>query len=99
MANSDVWLVHLPSTARPSSTASAQLSATANVILLGIVPGAFAYAALNYAIARLPLARAISFLYLVAPLAILFAWLFLCEIPPVAALAGGLVALAGVVWT
>lgn len=82
-----------------TAVTTAPTTATANVVFLGVVPGAFAYAALNYAIAQLPMARAISFLYLVAPLAVVFAWLFLDEVPPAAALVGGLVALTGVIWT
>lgn len=68
------------------------------VFYLGVFPGAAAYALWAYALSRLPVARMVSFLYLIPPLATLLAWVWLHEVPPNVSLLGGGVALSGVIW-
>lgn len=66
-------------------------------IYLGLLPSALGFVLWGYVTARLPVAVSTSLLYLVPPIAVLIAWLWLDEIPVVAELAGGLVVIAGVV--
>lgn len=83
----------------PSGLASipdASASAVGAAIFLGIGPGALGYVAWSYALAHYPVSRASSYLYLVAPLVLLLAYLSLGEIPTLVTIAGGLLTLAGV---
>ncbi|HVT58290.1 MAG TPA: DMT family transporter [Thermoanaerobaculia bacterium] len=75
----------------------APLGATITVAYLGVCPGAIGYVAWSHVLARMPAARASSFLYVVPVLTILIGWLWLREAPSLLSLAGGGVALAGVV--
>ncbi len=79
-----------------ASLATAPPSATAAAIFLGIGPAALAYAAWSYALAHFPVSRASSFLYLVAPLVLLLAYLLLGEIPSPVMVLGGALTLTGV---
>ncbi len=72
-------------------------AATAAVAYLGIAPGALGYLTWSYILARVPAARAGSFLYLVPVFAMLTAWLWLGEVPAALALVGGALVLAGVI--
>jgi drug/metabolite transporter (DMT)-like permease len=88
-------LVFLPGL--PAAVAAAPLSATLAVSYMGVFPGAVAYAAWGYGLARTPATQAASFLYLVPLFALAIAWVWLGEVPaPLALLGGGLV-LVGVV--
>lgn len=79
------------------AAAAAPAQALGAVVFLGLGPAALAYVAWSHALSRLPVSRAASFLYLVPPVATLIAWAWLGEAPGAGALAGGAVALAGVV--
>ena len=75
---------------------TAPAGATAAVVYLGVFPGALGYVCWAYVISRLPAARAGTFLYLVPAAALFIAWVWLGETPAAAALAGGLLVVAGV---
>lgn len=88
-------LVFLPGLAAELPTAPT--GATLTVVYLGVFPIAVAYATWAYALSRLPASRAASFLYLVPVMAAAFAWRWLGELPSAMTVAGGCVALGGVV--
>jgi len=69
------------------------------VVFLGLFPGALAYASWSYVLSRIPASKAGSFIYCVAPTTVLIAWLWLGEVPTPLSLAGGFLALSGVVIT
>ncbi|MFC6233868.1 EamA family transporter [Leucobacter soli] len=66
-------------------------------IYLGLLPSAAGFVLWAYAVARMPVAVSTSLLYLVPPVAVLIAWVWLGELPIVPELLGGLVVIAGVV--
>jgi drug/metabolite transporter (DMT)-like permease len=76
---------------------SAPASAWASALYLALVPSALAFVLWGYAMARLPVATSTSLLYLVPPVAVFIAFVWLGEIPRAGELLGGLVVLAGVV--
>lgn len=73
--------------------------ATLNIVFLGVFPGAIGYVLWSYALARMPVARLMSFLYLVPAISIALAWMFIGEFPSLISLVGGTIALGGVVCT
>lgn len=77
--------------------ASAGPEAWLGAAYLGLLPSAAGFVLWGYAVARLPMATATSLLYLVSPVAVGIAAVWLGEIPHPAELLGGAVVIAGVV--
>jgi drug/metabolite transporter (DMT)-like permease len=76
---------------------SASESAWASALYLALVPSALGFVLWGYAVANLPVATSTSLLYLVPPVAVLIALVWLDEVPHAGELLGGLVVIAGVV--
>jgi drug/metabolite transporter (DMT)-like permease len=66
-------------------------------VYLGLLPSAAGFVLWAYAVARMPVAVSTSMLYLVPPVAVVIAWVWLGELPVIAELLGGLVVIIGVV--
>jgi drug/metabolite transporter (DMT)-like permease len=79
-----------------ATAAHAPLGALLSAVYLGVLPGAVAYVAWNYALARYSAARAAGFLYLVPPIATVIGFIWLKESPSNIGLIGGVIALIGV---
>jgi drug/metabolite transporter (DMT)-like permease len=75
----------------------ANTEALVSAIYLGIVPSFIAYGSYAVALSRLPASRATNFLYLVPPTATVMGFVWLSEVPGVAGMIGGLMAMGGVV--
>lgn len=88
-------LVFAPGLVRQLQTAP--VWSTWTVVYLGIFPGALAYAAWSYALARMPASTTASFLYAQPVLATIIAWVWQGVVPGWVTLAGGALALGGVV--
>jgi drug/metabolite transporter (DMT)-like permease len=71
-------------------------AALAWTVYLGIVPTAIGFSTWAYALARTDAGKLGSTTYLVPPIAVLLGWIILGEVPPVIALPGGILCLAGV---
>ena len=65
-------------------------------VYLGLVPTAIGFSTWAYALARTDAGRLGSITYLVPPIAVLLGWILLGEVPPLLALPGGILCLAGV---
>lgn len=76
--------------------AHARTSTIAWMVYLGVAPTAVGFVTWAYALARTTAGRMGSTTYLVPPLALLFGWAFLAEVPPLRVLPGGVLCLAGV---
>ncbi|MFD6280794.1 DMT family transporter [Streptomyces sp. NPDC060209] len=79
-----------------SEAADAPLSATLNMIYLGVFPTALAFTTWAYALARTTAGRMGATTYAVPALVVLMSWLLLDEVPALLTVAGGLLCLAGV---
>lgn len=76
--------------------ADAPVSATLNMVYLGVFPTALAFTTWAYALARTSASRMGATTYAVPALVVLMSWLFLDEVPGLLTLAGGALCLAGV---
>lgn len=65
-------------------------------VYLGVVPTAIGFSTWAYALARTDAGKLGSTTYLVPPIAVLLGWIILGEVPPLVALPGGILCLAGV---
>ncbi|MEU3607843.1 DMT family transporter [Streptomyces sp. NPDC035033] len=79
-----------------TEAARAPLSATANMVYLGVFPTALAVTTWAYALARTTAGRMGATTYAVPALVVLMAWAVLGELPGPLTLAGGALCLAGV---
>lgn len=69
----------------------------AEVVYLGVFPGALAYLTFAYATKHMPASRVMAFLYLVPPLAMLMAYSYRGERPSWLSIVGGALAIGGVI--
>ncbi|MCX4879720.1 MULTISPECIES: DMT family transporter [unclassified Streptomyces] len=76
--------------------ADAPVSATINMVYLGVFPTALAFTTWAYALARTTASRMGATTYAVPALVVLMSWLVLGEVPGLLTLAGGALCLAGV---
>ncbi|MEU6574558.1 DMT family transporter [Streptomyces sp. NPDC046805] len=76
--------------------AGAPLSATLNMVYLGVFPTALAFTTWAYALARTTASRMGATTYAVPALVVLMSWLALGEVPGLLTLGGGMLCLAGV---
>jgi drug/metabolite transporter (DMT)-like permease/GNAT superfamily N-acetyltransferase len=75
----------------------APVSSTWTIVFLGVFPGALAYFLWSYALARMPASTTASFLYAQPVLATFVSWVWQGVVPAPVTLAGGALALLGVV--
>lgn len=80
-----------------ADVAGAGVAAWSSAVFLGLLPSALGFVLWGYAVARLPVATSTALLYLVPPVAVGIAFVWLGELPLVSELLGGLVVIAGVV--
>jgi len=76
--------------------AHARAGAIGAAVFLGIAPSAVGFVLWAYAMARMDVGRATTALYLVPAVAVFIGWIWLGQIPGPLELAGGAIALAGV---
>ncbi|MEI7031427.1 DMT family transporter [Streptomyces pratensis] len=79
-----------------SEAAAAPLSATLNMVYLGVFPTALAFTTWGYALARTTAGRMGATTYAVPALVVAMAWVLLDEAPTLLGVAGGALCLAGV---
>eukprot|EP01132_Coremiostelium_polycephalum_P008116 gene8116-9985_t len=80
-----------------AQTGNASLAVRGWIGFLGIFPTAIGLVCWAYALGTFGVARAGNFLYLIAPIAMLIAWLIAGEPPKMSTVLGGMLILAGVV--
>jgi drug/metabolite transporter (DMT)-like permease len=85
----------IPVTVR--SLGHATSGALASVVYLGLLPSAVGFVIWGYAVARLPMAVSTAGLYLVPPVTLVIAYVWLSEVPRPVELVGGLITILGVV--
>lgn len=76
---------------------TAPLDSTLAVVYMGVFPGSLGFLTWGYVLTRTSASIASSYLYLIPAVTILIAWVWLGEVPGLAALFGGGLVLAGVV--
>lgn len=76
---------------------AASPAALTAAVYLGLMPSLIAYGTWAVALSRLPAGRASNFMYCVPPVATAMGFLWLGEVPTLAGIVGGVMALAGVV--
>ncbi|MEU6685481.1 DMT family transporter [Streptomyces sp. NPDC046832] len=76
--------------------ATAPLSATLNMLYLGVFPTALAFTTWAYALSRTTASRMGATTYAAPALVVLMSWLFLGKVPGLLTLVGGVLCLAGV---
>nr|WTA23746.1 DMT family transporter [Streptomyces sp. NBC_00853] len=74
----------------------APVSATLNMVYLGVVPTALAFTTWTYALARMPAGKLGATTYAVPAIVVLLSWVLLGEVPAWLTLLGGALCLAGV---
>lgn len=79
-----------------SEVPGAPVSATLNMVYLGVVPTALAFTTWAYALARTTAGKMGATTYAVPALVVGMSWVFLGEVPGVATLLGGVLCLVGV---
>jgi drug/metabolite transporter (DMT)-like permease len=79
-----------------AEAAHAPLTATLNVVYLGVFPTAVAFTTWAFALARTTAGKMGATTYVVPALVVLMSWLFLGEVPGLLTLGGGVLCLAGV---
>ena len=88
-----ILLIYLPQLIQDIQTAP--LGATLIAIYMGIFPAALAYFLWGYLLAQDSIARQAAMLYFLPLITMFFGWIFLGEVMPMLAVAGGFVALVG----
>ena len=78
------------------AVATAPRESTLVGLYLGVGPSAIAYLCWAYVVSRIPVSRAVSYLYLVPALALVIGWLVLDETPALLSLVGGTATIFGV---
>ncbi|MGH2488586.1 MAG: DMT family transporter [Candidatus Limnocylindria bacterium] len=80
-----------------SEVAAAEPASVMWLVYLGVFPTSVAFTTWAFALNRTTAGRLATTMYLIPPTAIVLAWLLLGEIPPLVAILGGALSIAGVV--